>query len=149
MRAIALIKVKRERQRFCDASTVLQGDFVTMAALRCQSKLDCRATPNAILQCYAAISSASLAMLGAFATSYQTRLAARRKVHDVLGAALRMAFLQSSPRRAAPRRASSAMRAAVRMAMAVMVNDGFTPPVVGKIEPSQTNRLGMSLVLIR
>ena len=28
--------------------------------------------------------------------------------------------------------------------MLVIVSDGFTPPVVGKTEPSQTHRLGMS-----
>ena len=36
-----------------------------------------------------------------------------------------------------PRAAIMQMRSAVRMAILVMVSDGFTPPVVGKIEPCE------------
>ena len=36
------------------------------------------------------------------------------------------------------------MRSAVRHAIAWMVRDGLTPPTVGKTEPSQIQRLGMS-----
>ena len=36
------------------------------------------------------------------------------------------------------------IRSAVRIAIAVIVNDGFTPPAVGNTEPSQTKRFGMS-----
>ena len=39
------------------------------------------------------------------------------------------------------------MRSTVRIAMLVIVSEGFTPPVVGKIEPSQTQRFGMSQLL--
>ena len=36
------------------------------------------------------------------------------------------------------------MRSAVRHAIACIVRDGFTPPTVGKTEPSQIHRLGIS-----
>jgi hypothetical protein len=43
-----------------------------------------------------------------------------------------------------PRRACILIRSAVRQAIAWIVNDGLAPPTVGKTDPSQIHKLGMS-----
>src|ERR1700761_715147 len=52
---------------------------------------------------------------------------------------LKLAVLLSSPRRL-----RACMRSAVRHAIAWMVREGLAPPTVGKTEPSQIQRLGIS-----